>query len=378
MPQQRDYYEVLGVGKQATADEIKKAYRKKAIKYHPDKNQGDEQAESLFKEATEAYEVLSNQEKRQIYDTYGFDGVNASFQSSGGHDFNSIFREFGDIFSAFGSGGSSFGGFESIFGNSGQSRTSRRATQADINVVMRLSLEEVILGTEKSFKYERYVLCNNCDGTKSESKTPPKTCSGCGGTGQSKSNAFGGFFSFATTCNRCGGEGVTIENVCRTCNGQGIVAKKPTIKVTIPKGVHDRHTLTLKGQGHKLAERQGNMNITIEILPDKYYVRDYNDLITVLPIDFVTAAVGGNVVLKNILKETITITIPDNTHSGSIITVKNKGVTDDRGNVGDLKVTVEVVGVPRLSRKSKDLLKQLKQEIGDENNVSPLAHNHYG
>lgn len=380
MAQKRDYYEVLGVGKQATHDEIKKAYRKLAIKYHPDKNQDNAEAERFFKEATEAYEVLGNTEKKKIYDTYGFEGVNASFQSSGGHDFSSIFREFGDIF---GNSGSSFN-FENLFSGFGGSRGGRGSTRgghkestSNINVIMRLSLEEIITGVEKSFKYERYVKCSNCKGNRTTSSKNATKCSYCNGTGQTQSRAFGGFFAFATTCQQCGGEGVLITDPCRTCHGKGIIIKRPTIKVKIPKGVHEGHVLTLKQQGHEFIEGTGDIQIQIEIRPHRYYVRDFNDLITVLPIDFVTSSTGGIVILKSITGEEVKITIPNNTKTGTVITVAKKGIEDEKGRVGNLRIQVEVNELPKLSPKMKELLLVIKKEMGDQIKVNPIEHHHY-
>lgn len=384
MAQQRDYYEVLGVSKSASPEEIKKAYRKLAIHYHPDKNQNNPEAEQKFKEATEAYEVLGDVEKRKLYDTYGHEGVNASFQSAGGHDFSSIFREFSDIF-----GGSGFS-FESIFGGASGgfstggfstrgSRGGGRGQQQHINVVMRLELEEIITGTEKSFKYDRHVLCPTCNGSRSASGKKPESCSACGGTGQTQSRAFGGFFSFASPCNSCKGEGMMVSDPCKSCQGKGMTEKRQTIKVKIPKGVKDGHTLTLSGQGHHFPEKQaGNLYITIEIRPHKYYIRSGNDLITVVPVDFVTATTGGTVVLESITREDIEIPVKPNTESDTVITIPNKGVTDEYGARGNLRVQFEVVGVPRLSRKARMLLDQIKEDIGDKKKTKPIEHHHYG
>lgn len=375
MAQQRDYYEVLGVSKSAGHDEIKKAYRKLAIKYHPDKNQGNESAESKFKEATEAYEVLGDGEKRKLYDNYGFEGVNASFQSSGGHDFSSIFREFGDIFG--GGGGFSF---ESIFGGSsaGRGQSTSRRHDPNINMIMRITLEDVIFGAEKNFKYDRYVLCNTCNGTRSKSGASPKTCSTCGGSGQTQSRALGGFFAIASPCRACRGEGEMLRDPCGACRGNGIVEKRQTLKVKIPKGIKDRHTLTLGKQGHHFPNASvGNIYISVEVRPDKYYVRSNNDLVTVLPVDFVTAITGGTVLLQSITKETIEIEIPDNTSNDTVITIPKKGITDEQGHVGNLKVQVEIVEVQKLSKKAKALLQEVKNEIGDKHKVSAIEHNHF-
>lgn len=376
MANQRDYYEVLGVNKQASHDEIKKSYRKLAIRYHPDKNQNNSEAEYKFKEATEAYEVLGNEEKRKLYDNYGFDGVNASFQASGGHDFSNIFREFGDIFGN--SGGSGFS-FESFFGSSFGTKGGRSSQiSTDINVIMRLSLEEVIFGVEKSFKYERKVKCTSCKGTKSISGKSPKVCSHCGGSGQTHSKAFGGFFAFASPCQYCGGEGTKVSDPCRTCHGKGLLIKKPTIKVKIPKGIQEGKILTLHKQGNESFDTPtGAININIEIRSHRYYVRDNNHLITVIPIDFITATVGGKIVLRHITNEEVVITIPENTMQGTVITVPKKGIMNEQGNVGNLKVQIEVQGINKITKKTKMLLQEIKNEIGDDLKVNPIEHHHY-
>lgn len=373
MSQKRDFYDVLGVSKNASESDIKKAYRKLAIKYHPDKNQGNAEAEAKFKEATEAYEVLSDSEKRSIYDQYGHEGVNASFRSTGGHDFSSIFREFGDIF-----GGSSF---ESIFGDFGSffsgGRKGRRSShsQLDIHFIMELSLEDSLAGIERKISYERMAACTRCNGSGASGTPNYQTCPACRGRGSTQSS-LGSFFSFSSTCARCNGEGKTLSNPCSQCAGSGMMKKKPTVKIRIPRGVAHEHTLQLAGMGHESSGRKGNILLTVKILPHKYYQRDHNDLIVQLPIDFITATLGGPVEFTCITGALIRISVPPNTKDKDYSRISRKGVEPESGYTGDLIVIFRIMPLKKLNRRATELLKEVRKELLLKNTLSPLESNY--
>ncbi len=242
----RDYYEVLGVPKAAAKDDIKKAYRKLAIQYHPDKNPGNKEAEERFKEATEAYEVLSDDKKRQTYDQFGFAGVEGMAGPGGqAHDFSSVFRDFEDIF------GGDFGGiFSSFFGSgSGRRRSGPASAQrgADLRYNLEIRFEEAVFGTKVEIAFNRNTTCGTCNGTGAESGSGKKVCPTCGGTGQVRRSS--GFFSIATPCSSCNGEGYIIEHPCRECGGTGLLQKKQKIKVTIPPGIESGKRINIPGQG---------------------------------------------------------------------------------------------------------------------------------
>lgn len=377
--QKRDYYEVLGVAKSASADEIKKAYRKLAVKYHPDKNQGDAAAEQSFKEATEAYEVLGNEQKRKAYDAYGFQGVNGG--AAGGHDYSSVFREFSDIFgsgfeSMFRGGGGGGSIFDAIFGMGGGSDRHYRTEKRDVRIVMRITLEEAITGTEKKFSYEKYSTCETCGGTGSQDKQM-QVCPHCGGSGEMQGGSMGGFFSFRSTCQYCGGTGKIIRNRCKACAGQGLTVKKQTVKVRIPKGSNTNETLFLKGMGHTVSGQTGDVIITLQVRQHETYLRDRNHLITYIPLDFITALTGGTLRFRCITGEEISVKIPAGTTDEKTIRLPKKGIVSEKGGTGDLIVVVRLQNLKSLTPEAKQLIKDLKQEIGDNQEVEPLAHHHY-
>ncbi len=375
MSQKRDYYEVLGVDRDASESDIKKAYRKLAIKYHPDKNQGNAEAEAAFKEATEAYEILSDQEKRSIYNQYGHEGVNASFQG-GEHDFSSIFREFGDIFSgsSFESIFGNFGGFGSFF--SGGRRSSRSSqSQLDIHFILELHLEDSIRGVEKKIAYERSVSCSQCKGTGADGNPEYQQCPACRGRGTTQSS-LGSFFSFSSVCTQCNGEGKILKNPCSSCRGKKLVTKKTTVKIRIPKGVAENHTLQMDDLGHERQGRTGKILMTIKIVPHSYYVRDHNNLIVQVPIDFITATLGGEVYLDCITGKKVTITVPAGTKDKSHITLSRQGVEPESGYTGDLIVVFRIMPLKKVNKKAIELLKEVKNELSlSSDTVKPLHRN---
>ncbi len=374
----RDYYEVLGVSTNANDSEIKKAYRKLAVKYHPDKNQGNTEAEQSFKEATEAYEVLSNAQKRQMYDQYGHQGVDGA--ASSGHDYSSVFREFSDIFgsgfeSFFSSGGSG-SIFDTIFGTGRSGRNERVLDKRDIRVAMRISLEESIQGTEKRFSYEKYISCESCNGSGSQDNSMA-SCRHCGGTGEMQGGGLGGFFAFRSTCQYCGGSGTIIRNRCRTCRGEGVLTKKQTVKVKVPKNSNSNEVLALKNMGHSINNRVGDVVITLQVAPHHLYLRDHNHLIVYIPVDCITAMVGGTVRFTSITGELISVKIPPNTDNEKTIRLSRKGISSERSLTGDMIVVVKVQNPRTLSRKAQQLIKEIKQDMGDNLTVTPIEHHQY-
>ncbi|MBR6438781.1 MAG: molecular chaperone DnaJ [Bacteroidales bacterium] len=353
MAEKRDYYEVLEVAKNATADEIKKAYRKKALQYHPDRNPGDKEAEEKFKEAAEAYGVLSDENKRARYDRYGHAGVNG--QDFSGASMNDIFSQFGDILGdLFGGGGFgfNFGGF----GGGGPQHQVYRGSNLRLRV--KLTLEEIATGVKKKVKVNKYVPCQKCNGSGSEDGTT-ETCSACGGRGQRVMRS--GFFTQVSTCPTCGGEGKVIKKKCSACNGDGIVKGEEVIELDIPAGVAEGMQLSVRGKGNAGARNgiAGDLLILIEEEKHKELERDGNNLIYNLFISLPQAALGCNVDVPCI-KGTVNIKIPAGTQSGDIIRVKGKGLPEVNSyRTGELIVNVNVWTPKKLSKDEEAMMKSL-------------------
>ena len=306
MAEKRDYYEILEVTKTATADEIKKAYRKKAIQYHPDKNPGDKEAEEKFKEAAEAYDVLSNPEKRSRYDQFGHAGVSGAAGNGGpfggfggeGMSMDDIFSMFGDIFGGRGGGfGGGFGGFSGFGGGGGSQQ--RRYRGSDLRVKVKLTLKEISTGVEKKFKLKKYVPCDQCHGTGAEGDGGSETCPTCKGSGSVIRNqqTILGTMQTRVTCSTCGGEGKIIKNKCKKCGGDGIVYGEEVVTVKIPAGVAEGMQLSMGGKGNagKHNGVAGDLLILVEEETHQDLIRDENDLIYNLLLSFPTAALGGAV-----------------------------------------------------------------------------------
>lgn len=343
----RDYYEVLGVDKSASADEIKKAYRKMAIKYHPDKNPGDKEAEEKFKEAAEAYDVLSTPEKKQRYDQFGHAGMNGAGAASGGFSgggfsMEDIFSQFGDIF------GGHFGGFSSFAGGGGggRSRGTRVQRGSDIRIKVKLSLKEVMHGVEKKIKINKMVVCPTCAGKGAVSAADIKTCDTCHGSGvvtKVMQTMFGEMQSQGT-CPKCNGTGSIITNPCHTCHGSGLVKGSEEISFKIPAGVAQGMQLTVQGKGN--AARNGGINgdllVVIEEEPDTELQRDGNDLIYSLFLSVPDAILGTRAEIPAVDGK-LRIKIEPGTQSGKILRLRGKGVPDINGyGAGDLLVYVQV------------------------------------
>ncbi len=350
----RDYYEVLGISKNATQAELKKAYRAIAMKYHPDRNQDNKEAEDKFKEASEAYSILGNEEKRQKYDQFGFNGLNS--QSQGFSDFSffgdSIFSDFGDILGdVFGFGG----------GSSSRGKQNRPRRGEDIGVETFISLEESFNGIEKEVLVERESECSECSGTGSEPGTSPETCRQCGGQGSVRRSQ--GFFSISSPCPACRGKGTIIVHPCGKCSGRGREKTEKKIKVNIPSGVDNGNRLRIAGEGDDgfLNGRAGDLYILINVKEDKNFRREGVDLIYELEITFSQAALGDDIQIMAFHgKERIKI--PAETQSGKIIKIRNKGFKNLNGwGKGDLLIVVKVLTPTGLSKKEKELFKELKK-----------------
>ena len=367
MAEKRDYYEVLGVERNADAETIKKAYRKAAIKYHPDKNPGDAEAEERFKEAAEAYDVLSNEEKRARYDRFGHAGMNGGAGgaggfggfSGGGFSMEDIFEQFGDIFGgAFGGG---FGGF-----SGGRNRQKRTNRGSDIRVTVKLSLKEISEGVTKKLKINKTVVCSKCRGTGAKDPSAFATCSRCGGSGYviTVQDSFFGRMQTQSVCPECQGSGKIIKEKCDQCNGEGTERGSEIIEVTIPKGVAEGMALTVRGRGN--AARQGGVNgdliVVIEEEHNPELVRDGNDLAHTLNITVTTALLGGEVEIPTI-EGRVRIKIAPGTHAGKVLRIRGKGLPDVNGRGrGDIKVLVDITIPGELTKAERELVEKLAEQ----------------
>lgn len=358
MAEKRDYYEVLGVSKNADAAEIKKAYRKLALQYHPDKNPGNKEAEEKFKEAAEAYDVLSNEEKRRKYDQFGHAGLGGAGAGGfgGGMSMDDIFSHFGDIFGNFGG----FGGF------SGGGRSARRVNRGtNLRVKVKLTLEEIATGVEKKIKVKKYVADTHCHGTGAKEGTSFSTCTTCNGTGQITrvQNTILGAMQTTSTCPTCEGEGKIINEKCPHCNGEGVQLAEEVITLNIPAGVADGMQLSLGGKGN--AARRGGVNgdliVLIEEEEHEDLVRDGNDLLYNTFVGFPEAVLGDSVEIPT-LDGKVKVKIEPGTQPGKILRLRGKGLPDVNGyGKGDLLVKVNVWIPKNLSKDEKKVVEDLKE-----------------
>lgn len=366
MAEKRDYYEVLEVPKTASAEEIKKAYRKKAIQYHPDKNPGDKEAEEKFKEAAEAYEVLSDPQKRQRYDQFGFAGMGgAGGFSGGGMSMEDIFSHFGDIFEGAGFDLGDIG--EMFMGGRSSSRGSRVRRGSDMRVKVRLTLEEIASGCEKKIKVRKLVQCKDCHGTGSaDGRT--ETCPTCKGTGRviRQQRGIFGMMQVQSDCDTCSGEGTIIKNKCPKCGGQGVVRDEEIISITIPAGVMGGMQLTVPGKGNAAPHGgvSGDLLVLIEEEEHKDFIRQESDLIYNLLLDMPTAVLGGQVQIPTLTGD-VKITITPGTQPGKVLRMRGKGLPriDQYGRnygTGDLLINVGVYIPEKLNKDERKLIEQLQ------------------
>lgn len=369
----RDYYEVLGVDKSASADDIKKAYRKLAMKYHPDRNPGDKSAEEKFKEVGEAYEVLSDADKRSRYDSYGFAGVDPNFNPNAGGGFGGGFGgagfDFGDIFGDF-------------FGGGASSRSaSQNAPRRGENVMARLELtfEEAAFGCEKEVSAPRIENCPTCHGTGS-ADGKIETCSRCHGTGQEQvvQSFMGMRMQTATTCSQCGGRGKIIKTPCSTCKGKGKVRKNNRVKVTVPAGIDNGQTLRVRSEGCVGANGgpNGDLLVEVRVKAHETFVRDGYDIRCAVPISFTQAALGAEIQVPT-LEGNVSYTIPEGTQTGKEFVIRDKGIPElnNSRRRGDLRFTVVVETPTKLTREQKELLRKLDGSL--EKNNSPKGRSFF-
>ena len=356
----RDYYEVLGVPRDASPEDIKKAYRQLALRHHPDRNPGSKEDEEKFKEAAEAYSVLADPEKKSAYDHYGHEGLRGQ-QGFSGFD-SSVFEDFEDIL------GNLFGfSFGDLFGGRGRGRSgARRSPGRDLAVEIEISLEEAAGGVEKEIKLARAEACPTCRGTKRKPGTSSERCPTCGGSGQVRFQQ--GFFSMARTCPRCQGAGETITSPCEACRGKGHVRERRSLKVRIPPGVADGSRLRLTGEGDAGDEgmAQGDLYVITRVRRHPFFEREGNDLACEIPVSFTQAALGARIEIPT-LEGTEIVKIPAGTQSGEIIRLKGHGVQDVAGRrKGDLFVKVLVRTPENLSKEQKALVARLAELRGEE------------
>jgi len=354
----RDYYDILGISRNADQAEIKSAYRKLAIKYHPDKNPDNKEAEEKFKEAAEAYEVLSNPEKRQRYDQFGHAGGASGGSGSGGMNMEDIFSQFGDIF---GGGGSPF---ESFFGGGSQRGGRRVAKGSNLRIKVKLTLSEIAKGAEKRIKVNKKVVCSTCNGTGAKDKSSFNTCRTCGGTGAVRrvTSTILGQMQTTSTCPTCNGEGVEISAKCTTCHGDGLMRGEETISINIPAGVSEGMQLSMSGKGNAAPRGgiPGDLIILIEELPHETLKRDGTNVIYDLYINFVDAALGTSVEIPTIDGKA-KIKIESGTQGGKILRLKGKGVPEVNSyHRGDQLVYVNVWTPKALSPEERELLERLR------------------
>ena len=363
MAQKRDYYEVLGVDKNATEDQIKKAYRTIAIKYHPDRNPGNKEAEEKFKEAAEAYDVLHDPQKRQQYDQFGFDGPGGAggFNPFGGASMNmdDIFSMFGDIFG----GRAGFGGF-----GGGGSRGPKVHRGSDLRLKVRLSLNEVAHGVTKKFKVRKDITCSHCHGSGGEAGSTKEQCPTCHGSGviTHTTQSIFGMMQTQGVCPTCGGSGSIIKNKCRVCGGTGVEKGEEVVEIKIPAGVSEGMVVNVPGKGNAGHNNgvNGDIQVFIEEEDNSDFIRDENDLIYNLLLDFPTAALGGDVEIPTIEGTRLRVKIEPGTQPGKTLRLRGKGLPAVQGyghGNGDLVVNVSVYIPKALSRDEKEAIERFRQ-----------------
>jgi len=352
----RDYYEILGVSRTATVEEIKKAYRKLAMQYHPDRNPGDKEAEEKFREAAEAYEVLNNEEKRRLYDQYGHDGLRGGGFSGGFTDF-----DLSDALRTFMQG---FGGFEDFFGmGHGRERGAQKGT--DLQVHLRLTLEEIASGVEKKIRVKKYIVCDACKGTGARGGTGVKTCPVCHGAGEVRqvSRSIFGQFVNITTCPNCQGEGTIVEDPCPVCRGDGRIRGEATVTVKIPAGVSTGNYLTLRGEGNvgKRGGPAGDLFVIIEEKDHGLFERHGDDVLYELKVGFSQLVLGDEIEVPTLTGK-VMLKIPKGTQASKVFRLKGKGIPHlNHYGTGDELVRIRVETPKELSKEEKELFKKLAE-----------------
>ncbi len=360
----RDYYEVLGVANGASAQEIKKAYRKLAMKYHPDRNPDDKEAEAKFKEATEAYEVLSDDQKKAAYDQYGHAGVDPNMGGGGFHAGAGAGASFSDIF------GDVFG---DIFGGGGGRGGSRSNRGSDLRYTLELDLEEAVRGTSVEIRVPTMVHCDTCDGSGAKKGTSPVTCTTCGGIGQVRMQQ--GFFSVQQTCPRCHGSGKMISDPCGSCHGQGRVEEQKTLSVKVPPGVDTGDRIRLSGEGEAGTQGgpAGDLYVVVNVREHAIFQRDGKHLYCEVPISFADAALGGELEVPT-LDGRVKLKIPEGTQTGKQFRLRGKGVAPVRGGAaGDLMCRVVVETPVNLSKRQREMLEEFRGTLQGDTSHSPKA-----
>ncbi len=363
----RDYYEVLGIDKNASDEEIKKAYRKLAMEYHPDRNQGDKEAEEKFKEAAEAYEVLSDDQKKAKYDKFGHSGLRGGQDFHGFSDVNDIFSHFSDIF------GGAFGGssiFDDFFGGGGTQQRSRQRSKgtpgSDLKVDLKLSMEEIARGTTKKIKIKKYKECSTCNGTGARSASDFTTCTVCNGAGEVRqvSRSLFGQFVNISPCQNCNGSGKVISNPCRTCSGDGRTYDESTIKINVPAGVTNNSYMTLRGEGNsgKNGGSAGDIIVVFHELAHKHFVRDNDDVIYDLYLSYPEAVLGTEVEVPT-LNGRAKLKIDAGIQVGKFLKMREKGIQHlNSHGAGDQLVRINIYIPQKVSSKEKGLLNELQNQ----------------
>lgn len=372
----RDYYEVLGVPKTATKDEIKKGYRKLAVQYHPDKNPGNKEAEDKFKEATEAYEILSDEQKRQIYDQYGFAGLDG-MGTGGGGGYSHAYTDFSDLF------GGGFGDiFENLFGGGfGASSRAKRSSRASgrgesLRYDLEISFKDAVYGVVTEISFQHKESCEVCHGTGGAKGSSRKTCPTCHGMGEIRRSQ--GFFSVSQPCSTCFGSGTVIDNPCTACNGKGTQQKKRKFKVTIPSGVDNGTRITLSGQGDAGTNggQPGDLIIVLHVDNHKYFERSGQDLYCAVPISITQAILGTEIFITTLDDRKIKLKIPAGTQHGKILRIKDEGVPyTNSTRKGDLHFKILVKVPTKVSTKARSLYEEIARVEGENNSPSltPLS-----
>ena len=371
MSKKRDYYEILGTSKTADADELKKAYRKLAMKFHPDKNPGDKAAESKFKELNEAYDVLKDDQKRAAYDRFGHQafeggmggGRGGAGSAPGGFDFGSSFSDIFEDFFGGGMGGS--GG-----GRAGGSAQPSSQRGSDLRYNLAISLEEAFAGKQETIKITTSSTCDSCTGSGAEPGTKPVTCSTCNGAGRVRASQ--GFFTIERTCSVCQGAGKIIKDPCRKCAGSGRMRKEKSLLVNIPAGVEEGTRIRLGNEGEAgfRGGEAGDLYIFLSIKPHPIFIRDGHNILCKVPIPFTTAAMGGSIEAPTIDGTKVKVTIPEGTQTAHQFRLRGKGMSSMRGGRGDMYIQVDVETPVNLTKKQKELLKEFDESGKNTNPAS--------